>query len=144
MSDAAFYSSRLYAKLCCTNCTELLFSLQKSQSSSFLSTSSSSSKCGYNKHFPCSFLLNYGTAIQDPKEEAILRSIHDFNCKWLQRPNIAISELEQTLRENLPLLQQYSGTIFFSFPIVIISYLISLFLGVHLSITPTLDLDFPV
>lgn len=84
-----------------------------SQSSSSCSFSSSSSaKLGYNKHFPRSFLLNYGAALQDPKEEAILKRVHDFNCEWLQRPNIAISELAQTLRENLPLLQQYSGTIF--------------------------------
>ena len=84
-----------------------------SQSSSLSSFSSNSSaKLGYNKHFPRSFLLNYGAALQDPKEEAILKRLHDFNCEWLQRPNIAISELAQTLRENLPLLQQYSGTIF--------------------------------
>ena len=50
--------------------------------------------------------------MQDPKEEAILKRVHDFNCEWLQRPNIAISELAQTIRENLPLLQQYSATIF--------------------------------
>ena len=42
----------------------------------------------------------------------ILKRLHDFNCEWLQRPNIALSELAQTIRENLPLLQQYSGTIF--------------------------------
>ena len=83
-----------------------------SQSSSLSFSSSSTAKCGYNKHFPHSFLLNYGTALQDPKEETIPKRVHDFNCEWLQRPNIAISELAQTLRENLPLLQQYSGTIF--------------------------------
>ena len=83
---------------------------QSSSSSSF--SSSSSAKLGYNKHFPRSFLLNYGAALQDPKEEAILKRVHDFNCEWLQRPNIAISELAQTLREKIPLLQQYSGTIF--------------------------------
>ena len=82
-----------------------------SQSSSFFS-SNSSAKLRYNKHFPRSFLLNYGAALQDPKEEAILKRLHDFNCEWLQRPNITISELAQTLRENLPLLQQYSETIF--------------------------------
>ena len=83
---------------------------QSSSSSSF--SSRSSEKWGYNEHFPRTFLLNYGAALQDPKEEAILNRVHDFNCKWLQRPNIANSELAQTLRENLPLLQQYSGTIF--------------------------------
>ena len=104
MSHSAFYSARLNCQLCRTNCTELLFSLQMSLSSSFSSTASSSTKCGYNKHFPRSFLLNYGVAMQDPNEEAILKRLHDFNCEWLQRPNIAISELAQTLRENLPLL----------------------------------------
>lgn len=59
-----------------------------------------------------SFLLNYGAAIQDPKEEAILSRVHDFNCEWLQRPNIAISEMAQTLRENIPLIRQYRGTVF--------------------------------
>lgn len=86
--------------------------MSQSLSSSSSFSSSSSGKCGYNKHFPRSFLLNYGAALQDPKEEAILKRVHDFNCEWLQRPNIAILELAQTLRENLPLLQQYSGTIF--------------------------------
>ena len=86
--------------------------MSQSSSSSCSFSSSSSGKCGYNKHFPRSFLLNYGAALQDPKEEAILKHVHDFNCEWLQRPNIAISELAQTLQENLPLLQQYSGTIF--------------------------------
>lgn len=86
--------------------------MSQSSSSSSSFSSSSSGKCGYNKHFPRSFLLNYSAALQDPKEEAILKRVHDFNCEWLQRPNIAISELAQTLRENLPLLQQYSGTIF--------------------------------
>ena len=86
--------------------------MSQSSSSSCSFSSSSSGKCGYNKHFPRSFLLNYGAALQDPKEEAILKRVHDFNCERLQRPNIAILELAQTLRENLPLLQQYSGTIF--------------------------------
>ena len=86
--------------------------MSQSSSSSSSFSSSSSGKCGYNKHFPRSFLLNYGAALQDPKEDAILKRVHDFKCEWLQRPNIAISELAQTLRENLPLLQQYSGSIF--------------------------------
>ena len=85
---------------------------QLSSSSSSAFSLGSSSKLGYNKHFPRSFLLNYGAALQDPKEDAILKRVHDFNCEWLQRLNIALSELAQTLRENLPLLQQYSGTIF--------------------------------
>ena len=73
-----------------------------SQSSSFSSNSSSSSKCGYNKHFPRSFVLNYGATMQDPKEEMVLKRVHDFNFEWLQRPKIAISELSQTERKPAP------------------------------------------
>ena len=35
---------------------------------------------------------------------SILSRLHDFNCEWLQRPNIALSEMAQTLRENFPIL----------------------------------------
>ena len=76
------------------------------------SSSSSGGKTNYNKHFPRSLPLNYGAALQDPKEESILSRLHDFNCEWLQRPNVAISEMAQTLRENIALIRQYSGTIF--------------------------------
>ena len=34
----------------------------------------------------------------------MLSRLHDFNCEWLQQPNIALSEMAQTLRENFPLL----------------------------------------
>lgn len=78
-----------------------------SQSSSF----SKAEKTPYNRHFPRSFLLNYGGALQDPREEAVLKRLHDFNCEWLNRPNIALSELAQTVRENIPLLKQYRDTV---------------------------------
>ena len=78
-----------------------------SHSSSF----SKAEKTPYNRHFPRSFLLNYGGALQDPREDAILKRLHDFNCEWLNRPNIAISELAQTVRENIPLLKQYKETV---------------------------------
>ena len=61
----------------------------------------------YNKHLSRSFLLNYGGTLPDPKEEAILKRVHDFSCEWLQRPNIA-----QTFQENMPLLCQYSRLVF--------------------------------
>ena len=76
---------------------------QSSSASSFSSTGNSQ-KPSYNKHFPRSFLLNYGGAIQDISKEAILSRLHHFNCEWLQRPNIALSEMAQTLRENFPIL----------------------------------------
>jgi len=74
--------------------------------SSSFSPDSATKKTSYNKHFPRSFLLNYGATIQDINDEAVLKRLHDFNCEWLQRPNIAISEIAQTLHENIPLLRQ--------------------------------------
>lgn len=79
---------------------------------SLASSSGRSQKTNYNKYIPRSFLLSYTAALQDPKEEAILSRVHNFNCEWLQRPNMAISEMTQTIRENIPLIRQYSGTIF--------------------------------
>ena len=76
---------------------------QNSSGSSF-SSSGQNQKPSYNKHFPRSFLLNYGGAIQDISEEDILSRLHDFNCEWLQRPNIALSEMVQTPRENFRIL----------------------------------------
>ena len=54
---------------------------------------------------------NYGGAIQDISEEAVLSRLHDFNCEWLQRPNIALSEMAQTLRENSPILAANSPNV---------------------------------
>ena len=56
----------------------------------------------YNKHFPWSFLLNYGPALQD---------MSDFNCEWLSRPNIAILEMAQTIKENWHLIHKMRGKV---------------------------------
>ena len=82
-----------------------------SQNSSSSFSSGQGHKPSYNKHFPRSFLLNYGGAIQDISEEAVLSRLHDFNCEWLQRPNIALSEMAQTLRENFPILASNSPNV---------------------------------
>ena len=79
-----------------------------SQSLSF----SSASKPNYNKHFPCSFLLNYGRALENLPDDKVLARLKDWNCEWLSRPNIGMSEFCSTLKENLPLIQQYKGTVF--------------------------------
>jgi len=78
-------------------------------SSSSFSSGTSSQKTSYNKHFQRSFLLNYRSTIQDINDEAILKRLHDFNWEWLQRLNIAISGMAQTLWENMPLLKQQSS-----------------------------------
>lgn len=86
--------------------------MSQSNKSSNGSFSSNGKKTNYNKHFPRSFLLNYGAAIQDISEEGVLNRLHDWNCEWLKRPNIAMSEMAMTVKDNLPLLRQFSGSIF--------------------------------
>lgn len=79
-----------------------------SQSSSF----SGALKPNYNKHFPRSFLLNYGMALENLPDDKVLARLKDWNCEWLSRPNIAMSEFASTIKDNLPLIQQIKGTIF--------------------------------
>ena len=50
--------------------------------------------------------------MQSPSEEAVLSRLHSWNCEWLARPNIALSELAMTIKDNMPLLRQYAGTVF--------------------------------
>ena len=69
-------------------------------------------KTSYNRHFPRSFLLKYGPALQDPTNNAILNRLHSWNCEWLSRLNIAISELAMTTKDNMPLIRQFHGTLF--------------------------------
>lgn len=69
-------------------------------------------KTSYNRHFPRSFLLKYGPALQDPTNNAILNRLHSWNCEWLSRLNIAISELAMTTKDNMPLIMQFHGTLF--------------------------------
>ena len=57
-------------------------------------------------------MLNYGAALQDLSDEKILSRLKDFNCEWLSRPNIAISEMAQTIEDNWPLIEKQSGTVF--------------------------------
>ena len=69
-------------------------------------------KPNYNKHFPRSFMLNYGEALSNLPDEKILCRLFDWNCEWLSRPNIAISEMASTLKENWTNIMAYWGTIF--------------------------------
>ena len=87
--------------------------LQMSQSnqSSNGSFSSNGKKTNYNKHFPRSFLLNYGPAIQDISEDDVLKRLYKWNCEWLKRPNIAMSEMAMTVKDNLPLIRQFNRSI---------------------------------
>ena len=69
-------------------------------------------KPNYNRHFPRSFMLNYEAVLQDLSDEKILSRLKDFNCEWLSRPNFAISEMAQTIKDNWPLTEKNSGKVF--------------------------------
>lgn len=72
----------------------------------------STPKPNYNKHFPRSFLLNYGEALQDMPDNKILACLKDWNCEWLSRPNIAMSEMAATLKDNWENISRFKGTVF--------------------------------
>ena len=75
-------------------------------------SSGSTPKPNYNKHFPRSFLLNYGEALQDLPDEKILARLKHWNCEWLSRPNIAMSEMAATLKDNWEQISRFKGTVF--------------------------------
>ena len=69
-------------------------------------------KPNYNKHFPRSFILNYREALSNLSDDKILCRLFDWNCKWLSRPNFAISEMASTLKDNWTNIMAYRGTEF--------------------------------
>lgn len=71
----------------------------------------STPKPNYNKHFPRSFLLNYGEALQDLPDDKILERLKNWNCEWLSRPNIAMSEMASTLKDNWDNISLFKGTV---------------------------------
>ena len=66
----------------------------------------------YKTHFPRSFLLNYGEALQDLPDDKILARLKDWNCEWLSRPNIGMSEMAATLKDNWDNIPRHRGTVF--------------------------------
>ena len=57
-------------------------------------------------------MLNYGEALPNLSDDKIIRRLFDWNCEWLSRPNIAISEMASTLKENWSNIMAYRGTVF--------------------------------
>lgn len=44
----------------------------------------SANSTNYNKHFPRSFLLNYGDALQYLSDDNVLSRLYPFNCQWIK------------------------------------------------------------
>lgn len=69
-------------------------------------------KPNYNKHFPRSFMFNYGEVLANLSDDNIICRLFDWNCKWLSRPNKAISEMASTQKDNWTNIMAYRGTVF--------------------------------
>ena len=57
-------------------------------------------------------MLNYGQTLENLNDDKILARLKYWNCEWLSCPNIVISEMVSTLKDNLDTLQWYKGTVF--------------------------------
>ena len=61
----------------------------------------------YMSHFPHTFLKAYGRVYPVQTTQKFLYFLKLTNCEWLQRPDIAISEMAETITENLTVLEHY-------------------------------------
>ena len=57
-------------------------------------------------------MLNYGEALANLSDDETICRVFDWNCEWLSRPNIAISEMASTLKDNWSNIMAYRETVF--------------------------------
>jgi hypothetical protein len=60
---------------------------------------------GWFYHFPKNFIPPYGPTKDELDEAKIIRRLFPSNCEYLKRPKIALSELAETVAENLNVLK---------------------------------------
>lgn len=68
-------------------------------------------KSKYLQLFPRSFVVSYGQALGRLTDDDILARLHEWNCEWLRRPRIAISELAETISSNLHLVEKHKNKV---------------------------------
>lgn len=61
---------------------------------------------GFFNQFVRHFIRPYGEADDAPSEETVIRRIKPFNCEWLIRPKVAVSETAATILENAKLFDE--------------------------------------
>lgn len=66
-------------------------------------------KSKYLTMFPRSFVSSYGQPLSHLADKEVLSRLHNWNCEWLKRPRVAISELAETIQFTLPIFQKSSG-----------------------------------
>ena len=64
---------------------------------------------GFFNQFVRHFIRPYGEADDAPSEETVIRRIKPFNCEWLIRPKVAVSETAATILENAKLFDENGG-----------------------------------
>ena len=75
------------------------------------SSPASSPRKGYGEgiaffnHFHKAFLRPYGKAESSPDVGTIMNRINSRNCEWLCRPQVALSELSDSIRTNVPIIE---------------------------------------
>lgn len=63
----------------------------------------------YYNQFAKNFMTMYGRAKPMPDVEGTLIRLQPYSCEWLRRPSVALSELSETLTENVKLLEENPG-----------------------------------
>ena len=63
------------------------------------------------KQFPKNFLRPYGRVETLPDEELVFHRTNPESCEWYTRPNVAISELSETIEENLAKIRTTSSPV---------------------------------
>ena len=58
----------------------------------------------YFKQFPVNFLKPYGEAADSPTSATLERCLGPHCCEWYGRPDVALSELPETIHKNIELL----------------------------------------
>ena len=66
----------------------------------------------YGKHFPHTFLAPYGRVYEPQDDVDLIQRLRPYTCEWFKRPDVAMSEFAHTVRDNMPLLDSYSGNVF--------------------------------
>ena len=66
----------------------------------------------YGKHFLHTFLAPYGKVYEPQDDMDLFQRLRPYTCKWFKWPDDVTTEFAHTVRDNMPLLDNYSGNVF--------------------------------
>ena len=85
--------------------------MNRATSSSYKTSLASPNAVQYVRQFPRNFLRPYGKVEDAPDSNLVFHRTKPDTCEWYTRPNIAVSELAETVHENLKIMQQDDASI---------------------------------